>query len=198
MIDYNPIQKFQKWFYEADVLYDEREPNALSLTTSGVDGFPKSRMVLLKKYSWEGFTFYTNYNSVKGQSIQHNPNVYLLFNWIKSQRIVTVTGVAHKISNEESQCYFDLRPRASKIGAWASPQSQEIPSRAILEHREKELIRRFEGREIPKPVHWGGYLVKPSIIGFIKKEDGFCFRENYTLNSEMIWKKVDDIYRDEI
>lgn len=198
MTDHNPIQHFQKWFYEADELYDEREPNVMSLTTLGADGYPKSRMVLLKKYSWEGFTFYTNYNSEKAQAILYNPNVQLLFDWTKSSRVITVTGKAHKIPKAESQRYFDLRPRASKIGAWASPQSQVITSREVLATRESEVEKQFQGKEIPKPEYWGGYLVKPTTIVFIEKRDGFCFRESYTINSDFIWSKIEDAYSNEI
>ncbi|SHG54586.1 pyridoxamine 5'-phosphate oxidase [Winogradskyella jejuensis] len=190
MSSYNPMQHFQKWFYEADGLFDEREPNAMSLSTIGEDGFPRSRMVLLKKYTWEGFIFYTNYNSEKGKAIAHNPSVCLLFNWIKSSRTIQIQGSASKISVSESSNYFQSRPRGSQLGAWASQQSRIVESRTFLEDRLRKFEQEYKGKDIPKPNHWGGYLVKPKTIEFIETEDNSIQKEEiYHLEADYNWSK---------
>lgn len=184
------MQYFQKWFYEADGVFEEREPNAMSLTTIGKDGYPKSRMVLLKKYTWEGFIFYTNYESDKAKAIASNPSVCLLFNWVKSGRIVQIQGSACKISENESINYFQSRPRGSQLGAWASQQSRVVDSRTILEDRLRHFEEKYEGKDIPKPDHWGGYLVKPSRFQFSEIVDGsFQKEEIYHLETDYHWSK---------
>ncbi|MFT5891167.1 MAG: pyridoxamine 5'-phosphate oxidase [Dokdonia sp.] len=190
MIDHNPMQHFQKWFYEADELYKELEPNAMSLTTIGVDNYPKSRMVLLKKYTWEGFIFFTNYESDKGLAITLNPEVYLLFNWTNSGRMIQVSGKAFKISKALSSNYFDLRPRDSKLGAWVSQQSQVIASRRVLENDFLKYENQFKNKEVPKPEFWGGYLIKPTEFHFHQTQDQeFRCQESYYLKEDYSWSK---------
>lgn len=184
------MQHFQKWFYEADEIFDEREPTAMSLTTVGKDGYPKSRMVLLKKYTWEGFIFYTNYESDKAKAIASNPSVCLLFNWVNSGRIIQIQGRACKISENESINYFQSRPRGSQLGAWASQQSRVIDSRTILEDRLKSYEQQYENKDIPKPDHWGGYLVKPFTFQFNEIVDtSFQKEEIYQLETDYSWSK---------
>jgi pyridoxamine 5'-phosphate oxidase len=186
--DHNPMQHFQKWFYEADDLYNEREPNAMSLTTIGADNFPKSRMVLLKKYTWEGFIFFTNYESEKVKAISINPEVCILFNWTNSGRMIQISGRASKISSNESSNYFELRPRGSKLGAWASQQSQVVASRKVLEDRLSKFEDKFRDKDIPKPEYWGGYLIKPSEFHFYETQDSdFRCEESYYLKEDYSW-----------
>lgn len=195
MVDHNPMQEFQKWFYEADTLYDEYEPNAMSLTTIGIDNYPKSRVVLLKKYTWEGFIFYTNYNSDKGMAITKNPNVSLLFNWVNSKRMVQVLGIAEKVSKEESDTYFNLRPRESQLGAWTSHQSCIVTSRQELKDNFKFQEDKFKNQPIPRPDHWGGYIVKPHKIHFYEKlTNNYTNEEIYVLNPEYDWSKTHITY----
>ncbi len=184
------MQHFHKWFYEADELYKDREPNAMSLTTIGLDNYPKSRIVLLKKYTWEGFIFFTNYESDKGLAITLNPKVCLLFNWTHSNRMIQVSGKAFKIAKEVSSNYFDLRPRESQLGAWTSQQSQVIASRNVLQDRFSKFENQFKNKEIPKPEFWGGYLIKPTEFHFHQTQDQeFRCQESYYLKEDYSWSK---------
>lgn len=187
--DHNPMQKFRKWFYEADELFCENEANAMALVTVGNCGFPKSRMVLLKKYTWEGFYFFSNYDSEKGKSIQLTPEVGLLFNWPNSKRKIYVKGKAEKISSVESENYFQQRPLGSQLGAWSSNQSQVISSSSFLEEQFKAYELLFKNKTVPKPDNWGGYLVKPISIEFEQTHDSLFDRETYILNSSYIWEQ---------
>ncbi len=162
----NPIELFDQWFKEVEAHGGVEETNAMTINTIGLDGFPKARIVLLKKYNDKGFVFYTNYDSEKGKSIIENPKVCISFFWPNLERQVIIKGMAFKESEELSTAYFHSRPRGSQIGAWTSPQSQEIVSREILEQKEQELIKKHEGKEIPKPKHWGGFVVVPHSIEF--------------------------------
>ena len=161
----DPIQQFQKWFKEAQDA-EVMEVNAMCLSTVDKDGQPDARIVLVKDVSEKGFVFYTNYESHKGQELEANPYASLTFFWPELQRQVRIRGTVKKVSEETSAEYFHSRPRGSQIGAWTSPQSQEISGRGTLEIREKEFEERFNGKEIPKPDHWGGYLVKPESVEF--------------------------------
>ncbi len=191
--NYNPMQHFKKWFFEADKLYNEREVNAMLLTTIGTDNFPKSRMVLLKKYTWEGFVFFTNYESEKAISIASNSKVSLQFNWVNSNRIVVVSGIATKISETMASNYFDLRPRGSKLGAWASSQSKKVNSRIDLEQSFLEYENKFKRKEIPKPPFWGGYLMRPKKIDFIQKKDCSNLIETFSLELNYTWSKKEKL-----
>lgn len=165
-VDENPMQQFRTWFYEAKESGTVDEVNAMTVSTISTDGFPKSRVVLLKKYDEEGFYFYTNYNSEKGKAIAHNPKVAISFFWPKLERQIIIKGVAEKTSEADSTNYFHSRPRGSQLGAMVSPQSEPIESREVLEKNLADLETKFEGQEIPKPLDWGGILVRPISIEF--------------------------------
>ncbi|EAT46086.1 AAEL002703-PB [Aedes aegypti] len=161
-----PFSLFRKWFDEACNTSEIIEPNAMCLATATKDAIPSARFVLLKDITDQGFTFFTNYGSRKAAEIAENPNVALTFYWLPLRRSVRIEGSAEKISREESEAYFHQRPRASQIGALASPQSQAIPSREYLDQKE-QAIKDELGPEgvVPLP-NWGGYLVRPSTIEF--------------------------------
>lgn len=162
----NPMEVFQKWFFEVDEHFNEGEPNAMTVSTFGLDGFPKSRVVLLKKYTYEGFIFYTNYNSEKGKAILANPKVCLSFFWPKAERQVIIKGTAEKVAPNMSDGYFESRPRGSQLGAVVSHQSEVVPNRQFLEHKLHQLEDDYEGKEIPRPEEWGGFIVKPISMEF--------------------------------
>lgn len=162
----NPFSLFGLWLKEIEATREVEEVNTMTLSTIGLDGFPKSRVVLLKEFDEEGFVFYTNYLSEKGRSISENPKVCLSFFWPHSERQVIIKGIARKVSEEDSLKYFKVRPRGSQIGAWASEQSTVVSSRSYLEKRTEALEREYQGREVPKPPHWGGYKVFPQEFEF--------------------------------
>lgn len=161
----NPIDLFDRWFREA-VNAGINEPSAMALSTLGTDGYPQSRIVLLKGYGEEGFSFFTNYESQKGNALAQYPKASLLFFWPELQRQIRITGKVEKTSIEESEEYFRSRPRGSRLGAWTSEQSQEIPSRKTLEERYEVFDRKFPEEDIPKPPHWGGYRLTPLTFEF--------------------------------
>ena len=162
----DPIRQFQKWFKEAEEANVD-EPNIMVLSTSDSENRPSSRVLLLKGVDEEGFRFYTNYESEKGQTIAENPQVSLMFLWYKTQQQVRIKGTAYKLSPEDSERYFQSRPKNSQIGAWASPQSQVIENRDVLENKVAEITEKYADQEVlPKPPHWGGYIVKPYQIEF--------------------------------
>ncbi len=162
----NPMELFQTWFYEVENFGGIDEPNAMNIATIGLDGYPKNRMVLLKRFTWEGFVFYTNYNSEKGTAIAANNHICLSFFWSNLERQVIVKGVAEKLSKNLSDGYFESRPDGSKLGAWASHQSQIVSSREALDKTLAQYEKKFENKEIPRPDYWGGYLVKPQSMEF--------------------------------
>lgn len=161
----DPMEQFRLWFNQA-VEADLPEPNAMTLSTADKSGRPSSRIVLLKDITDEGFSFYTNYNSRKALEIEQNPYVSLLFLWLGLERQVRIEGFATRTGHEEADRYFRLRPEGSRLGAWVSEQSKVIASRADLDARMEMFSKQFADGEIPRPDHWGGYVVKPSAFEF--------------------------------
>jgi len=160
-----PFIQFVHWFDQA-IEAGITEPNAMTLATASKDGKPSARVVLLKALDELGFVFYTNYESQKGQQLQANPNASLVFLWLDLQRQVRVEGYIEKVSEEESDAYFSVRPKASQIGAHVSPQSQVIPDRSFMEQRYWALEKEFANKEVPRPENWGGYRLIPERIEF--------------------------------
>ena len=185
----DPINLFHKWFYEAEDLNAAEEVNAMIVTTIGLDGFPKARVVLLKKFNEEGFIFYTNYNSEKGKAIIQNPNICISFFWPILERQVIIKGIAEKTANIISDNYFDSRPEGSKLGAIVSNQSEVIPSRNFLDEKLKELENELSGSEIKRPENWGGFLVRPVEVEFWQgRANRLHDRIRYKLNEDYSWK----------
>ena len=163
----NPYELFARWFTAAKES-DCPEPNAMIVATVTPAGTPAARVVLLKQVLDDrGFVFYTNYDSRKGRELAGEPHAAVVFNWLELQRQVRIEGRVVKAPAEMSTDYFHSRPRKSQIGAWVSPQSQEIPDREFLEQRQREVEARYAGaEELPRPEHWGGFIVEPTLIEF--------------------------------
>src|SRR5678810_135262 len=170
-IEQDPVKQFNIWWQDA-LEAKITEINAMTLATASADGMPSARTVLMKGFSEKGFTFFTNYNSFKGQQLLENPKACLLFFWKELERQVRITGIVEKVSSEESNAYFSSRPRASQVGAVASPQSQVIESRQWLDEKYEEAIKQFENTDVQRPLHWGGYNVRPVIIEFWQGRPG--------------------------
>lgn len=184
----NPMELFKKWFHELESSGSTDEPNAVTVSTNGLDGFPKSRVVLLKRFTYEGFVFYTNYHSEKGRAIAADPKVCLSFFWPFLERQVIVKGTAEKLAENLSDGYFESRPEGSKLGAIVSPQSEVIPSRDYLETRLKALEEELHGKEIERPAYWGGYLVRPASVEFWQgRPNRLHDRLRYTLGQDLGW-----------
>ncbi|MDG1433277.1 MAG: pyridoxamine 5'-phosphate oxidase [Saprospiraceae bacterium] len=186
----NPLKQFETWIKEA-LQSKVPEPNAMTLSTVSPDGIPSARIVLLKKLSEKGFTFFTNYNSQKGKEMAKNKNVSLTFVWLELERQVRIEGVVKKVSKKASKKYFQSRPKKSQMGAWVSSQSKVIKNREVLEKSMKDLEERFKDEEVlPCPPNWGGYLVQPVLIEFWQgRRSRLHDRIRYKLTKKGKWKK---------
>jgi len=187
-VDANAIKQFEKWWHEA-VNSKIDEVNAMTLATASLDALPSARIVLLKEVNEKGFVFFTNYESYKAQQLAENPKACLVFFWKELERQVRITGLIEKISGKQSDEYFRSRPESSRIGAWASPQSRVIEDRDWLDEKFNELVNKMEGTAIPRPPHWGGYIVKPVVIEFWQgRPSRLHDRIQYTLEENGGWK----------
>ncbi|MBT5596808.1 MAG: pyridoxamine 5'-phosphate oxidase [Flavobacteriaceae bacterium] len=186
IIPKNPIDLFSNWFNDVEQNKSEQEPNIMSISTVDENKMPRSRIVLLKKFSKSGFVFFTNYNSRKGLNINLNSNVCLSFYWPNFERQVIVNGKATKISETDSVEYFDRRPKGSKIGAIISNQSNVIESRDFLDKKFSELLK--SGIPLNKPNYWGGYLVKPTEIEFWQGRENRLHDRIIYKNDDKNWK----------
>jgi len=164
-VDKDPLLQFEKWFKEA-VNAKVNEPNAMTVCTATKDGKPSARILLIRNFDENGFVFYTNYDSRKGKEIEENPYCSLLFFWPELERQVRIEGILQKQNKDESDIYFQTRPRTSKLGAWSSPQSKVIESRKVLDEAYQRNSEKFPNEQVPRPDFWGGYLLKPNSIEF--------------------------------
>lgn len=180
----NPIKQFDIWFNEA-VEAKLLEPNAMTLSTATKDGVPSARIVLLKGFDNNGFMFYTNYLSRKGKEITKNTLGAITFFWGELERQVRIEGTIEKLSKEESESYFHSRPKGSQLGALASPQSQEIAGRELLENKMAELETEYANKEVVKPSYWGGYILKPRMVEFWQGQQS-------RLHDRIVYKKIDN------
>lgn len=161
----DPFRQFEKWFQEAEGA-KVIEPNAMTVATATKDGRPSARTALLKGVDGRGFVFFTNYESRKGRELAENPHATLVFPWLALERQVIVEGTVTKASREESEAYFHSRPHASQLGAWVSQQSSIVANRAVLEEGYKAVERKYAGRPVPIPPHWGGFRLAPERVEF--------------------------------
>ncbi len=165
-VDKNPFLQFEKWFQEA-VSANLHQPNAMTLATASKSGQPSARIVLLKDYNEKGFVFFTNFQSKKGQELEENPQAALVFLWLELQRQLRIEGSVERVSTEEANAYFKSRPKGSQISAYASPQSEVVQNRAVLERNVEALEKKYEGEDgLPLPEFWGGFRIVPTFIEF--------------------------------
>lgn len=187
-IDADPMKQFARWWKQA-VASALDEVNAMTLATASSDGIPSARIVLLKGVEKDGFVFFTNYNSYKGQQLAENPKACVVFFWKELERQVRITGLVEKIAAADSEAYFFSRPEGSQIGAIASPQSQVIETREWLDENYKQIKKKSKDSKIERPDHWGGYILKPVIIEFWQgRASRLHDRIQYTLEDNGHWK----------
>ena len=184
----DPIEQFEKWWHQA-ISAQIIEANAMTLATASADGLPSARIVLLKGFDKQGFVFFTNYQSYKALQLEANPKACLVFFWKELERQIRIVGLVKKSPSSQSDQYYHSRPKGSRIGAWASPQSQVIESRSWLDQQFRKLEEDFNDQEIQRPPHWGGYMVQPVIIEFWQGRPGRMHdRIQYTLQDNASWK----------
>ncbi|HKX12926.1 MAG TPA: pyridoxamine 5'-phosphate oxidase [bacterium] len=162
----DPMALFERWFKKAKASSRIEDATAACLSTAGVDGFPEGRMVLVKGHGSSGFVFFTNFHSAKGKALQRFPRAALTFYWEPLARQIRIVGSVKPVSPAEADAYFASRPRLSQIGAWASAQSEVLKSRDELERSFRHYLKKFEGREVPRPPHWSGFRLKPRSLEF--------------------------------
>jgi pyridoxamine 5'-phosphate oxidase len=182
----DPIKQFEVWFNEAATA-QVNEPNAMTLASVKADGSPSARIVLLKGFNEQGFTFFTNYKSHKGDQLLQNPKVALVFCWLELQRQVRIEGIAHKISDSENDAYFYSRPLGSQIGAVVSPQSQVIAGREVLEQDYHAVEQQVGVNPIKRPDHWGGYIVEPTLVEFWQGRSSRLHDRFEFIRNEQTW-----------
>lgn len=184
----NPFEQFAKWFGEA-VSSKVLEPNAMHLATLGKNMKPDGRIVLLKDFDENGFTFYTNYQSRKAADMAQNPFASITFFWPELERQIRIEGIISKVDTKTSSDYFEKRPRKSQIGAWASPQSQIVEGREVLENNFDLYEKKFENTEVPKPDHWGGYNLSPDYFEFWQgRRSRLHDRITFSKNEKNVWE----------